>query len=234
MFEGQMAGTWINYHLLGLVVAVCVAGAASTPAPPANVPFARHRGTVEENNRVTLRLRGGSSASVVQEEPRVTGRSGGGGWAGAQSYLETTGINITATAGSIAAYRSAVTLCNSSYLDDPFAALFARESCPDRYKEIISLPAPKLVRFAVRTKFFDNFIRDCVHRHGIKQASTLLTVLACDCLQSAERCDLLIALVRVVGAAGSVDWGRIRRTRVAREGHALGHACTTDCARLDG
>lgn len=118
----------------------------------------------------SLTLRGGSSD--VFGAPSTAGRAGdpsGGGWQGAQDYLATTGINITATAGSIAAYRSAVTLCNSSYLDDPFAALFARESCPERFKEILSLPAPKLVRFAVRTKFFDNFIRDCVHRHGIKQ-----------------------------------------------------------------
>ena len=121
-----------------------------------------------------LRLRGGSS---VADAPGAASAAGaaraagarGGGWRGAQSYLETTGINITATAGSIAAYRSAVTLCNSTYLDDPFAALFAREMCPERYKEILLLPPPKLVRFAVRTKFFDNFIRDCVHRHGIKQ-----------------------------------------------------------------
>jgi len=113
----------------------------------------------------TLRLRGGSAADSTTG--LVSG--GSGGWKGAQSYLATTGINITATAGSIAAYRSAVTLCNSTYLDDPFAALFARESCPERFKEILSLPAPKLVRFAVRTKFFDNFIRDCVHRRGIKQ-----------------------------------------------------------------
>ena len=113
-----------------------------------------------------LRLRGGSAAVAV--DARRSG-PGSGGWKGAQNYLETTGINITATAGSIAAYRSAVTLVNSSYLDDPFAALFARDACPERFKEILALPAPKLVRFAVRTKFFDNFVRDCVHRHGIKQ-----------------------------------------------------------------
>ena len=97
-----------------------------------------------------LRLRGGSS---VADAPGAASAAGarGGGWRGAQSYLETTGINITATAGSIAAYRSAVTLCNSTYLDDPFAALFAREMCPERYKEILLLPPPKLVRFAVRT-----------------------------------------------------------------------------------
>ena len=121
-----------------------------------------------------LRRRGGSSSAEAPGAARTGGGRGtagarAGGWQGAQSYLETTGINITATAASIAAYRSAVTLCNSSYLDDPFAALFAREMCPERYKEILLLPAPKLVRFAVRTKFFDNFIRDCVHRHGIKQ-----------------------------------------------------------------
>ena len=124
----------------------------ATPAPPLLAPVLCGE----------LRLRGGASAPALAV-------GAGGGWRGAQSYLETTGINITATAGSIAAYRSAVTVVNSSYLDDPFAALFARDACPGRFKEILSLPAPKLVRFAVRTKFFDNFIRDCVHRHGIKQ-----------------------------------------------------------------
>ena len=110
-----------------------------------------------------LRLRGGTA--VTMQAP--------GGWRGAASYYAETGINITATAGSIAAYRSAVSLCNSSFLDDPFAALFAREACPERFKEILALPAPKLARFAVRTKFFDNFIRDCVHRRGIKQVVLL-------------------------------------------------------------
>jgi O-methyltransferase involved in polyketide biosynthesis len=106
---------------------------------------------------------------VDSEAPSRAWRKGLGGWQGAQTYFETTGINITATAGSIAAYRSAVTLCNNTYLDDPFAALFARETCPERFNEILSLPPPKLARFAVRTKFFDNFIRDGVHRRGIKQ-----------------------------------------------------------------
>ncbi len=117
---------------------------------------------------LALHLRGGSSA-VDSAAPSTAWRKGVGGWQGAQRYFETTGINITATAGSIAAYRSAVTLCNNTYLDDPFAALFARETCPERFNEILSLPPPKLARFAVRTKFFDNFIRDGIHRRGIKQ-----------------------------------------------------------------
>ena len=144
------------------LVGVAVAGAIAPHTKSAVVGFPYSGRTLS----LPMRLRGGSIAQAVQTRP-------GGGWQGAQSYLETTGINITATAGSIAAYRSAVTLCNSSYLDDPFAALFAREMCPERFKEILLLPAPKLVRFAVRTKFFDNFIRDCVHQHGIKQVAPM-------------------------------------------------------------
>ena len=98
------------------LVGVAVAGAIAPHTKSAVVGFPYSGRTLS----LPMRLRGGSIAQAVQTRP-------GGGWQGAQSYLETTGINITATAGSIAAYRSAVTLCNSSYLDDPFAALFARE-----------------------------------------------------------------------------------------------------------
>mmetsp|Transcript_21909 Transcript_21909/g.72379 ORF Transcript_21909/g.72379 Transcript_21909/m.72379 type:complete len:353 (-) Transcript_21909:848-1906(-) len=106
-------------------------------------------------------LRGGSSTMA---EP-----SAGRAWKGADRYLEDTGLNITATAGSIAAYRAAVSLVNQSFIDDPYAALFARDTCPSKLEETVKLEPPKLARIAVRTKFFDKLIFEAVHELGIKQ-----------------------------------------------------------------
>ena len=62
-----------------------------------------------------------------------------------------------------------VSLVNQSFIDDPYAALFARDTCPSKLEETIKLEPPKLARIAVRTKFFDKLIFEAVHELGIKQ-----------------------------------------------------------------
>jgi hypothetical protein len=76
---------------------------------------------------------------------------------------------LASTAGSIAAYRAAVTFLNSSYIDDPFSIMFARETNPEKLASAKLKNASELARFAVRTRFFDEFIRDAVFRDGIRQ-----------------------------------------------------------------
>jgi O-methyltransferase involved in polyketide biosynthesis len=76
---------------------------------------------------------------------------------------------LASTAGSIAAYRAAVTFLNSSYIDDPFAIMFAREINPDKLAAAKLKNASELARFAVRTRFFDEFLRESVFRSGIRQ-----------------------------------------------------------------
>jgi len=88
---------------------------------------------------------------------------------GAQKYFDETGINITATAGAIAANRAAVTAMNHSYMDDPYAAKFAKAVCPDKLHAAMRKSEAELARFAVRTKYFDEFVRDAVLNRGITQ-----------------------------------------------------------------
>jgi hypothetical protein len=76
---------------------------------------------------------------------------------------------LASTAGSIAAYRAAVTFFNSSYIDDPFAIMFAREINPDKLAAAKLKNSSELARFAVRTRFFDEFLRESVFRSGIRQ-----------------------------------------------------------------
>jgi O-methyltransferase involved in polyketide biosynthesis len=76
---------------------------------------------------------------------------------------------IVASAGSIAAYRAAVTAYNNSYIDDPYARIFARVTCQERLEEVLQKPPKQLARFAVRTRFFDAFVRDAIHNRGIRQ-----------------------------------------------------------------
>ena len=76
---------------------------------------------------------------------------------------------LASTAGSIAAYRAAVTFLNSSYIDDPFAIMFARETNPEKLEAAKMKNASELARFAIRTRYFDHFVRDAVFRDGIRQ-----------------------------------------------------------------
>ena len=79
---------------------------------------------------------------------------------------------LASTAGSIAAYRAAVTFLNSSYVDDPFAIMFAREISPDKLTAAKLKNSSELARFAIRTRYFDTFLRDAVFKAGIRQVWT--------------------------------------------------------------
>ena len=76
---------------------------------------------------------------------------------------------IVASAGSIASMRAAVTAHNSSYLEDHYAAVFARQVCPERLSEAMKKTPQELARFAVRTRHFDELVRDAIHVRGIDQ-----------------------------------------------------------------
>lgn len=76
---------------------------------------------------------------------------------------------IVASAGSIASMRAAVTAYNSSYMEDHYAAVFARHVCPERLSEAMKKTPQELARFAVRTRHFDELVRDAIHVRGIDQ-----------------------------------------------------------------
>ena len=113
-----------------------------------------------------MALRGGSS--IVLEKTLEDTDQNITGFSGKEYNLSF----LASTAGSIAAYRAAVTSLNSTYIDDPYALMFARIINPDKLVSAMSKPAADLARFAVRTYFFDKFVRDAVFEHGIRQVPT--------------------------------------------------------------
>ena len=76
---------------------------------------------------------------------------------------------LAATAGVIAAKRAAVSAMNRTFMNDPFAHAFALATCPEKLQAAMLMSAPDLARFAVRTIYFDELVRDAVINRGIRQ-----------------------------------------------------------------
>ena len=47
--------------------------------------------------------------------------------------------------------------------------MFARETNPEKLEAAKMKNASELARFAIRTRYFDHFVRDAVFRDGIRQ-----------------------------------------------------------------